>query len=150
MSIKKPGEGFRGEKGHIGYLLRQASHAFRLKIDDTLRRYGITHPQFAVLSVLKFDPGLHAADIARTCMLSRQAVKIIVANLEQAELVSLKAHEVHGRIQEIYLTELGKKRLAQCMDLVEQLEKQLLAELTPKEEKIIRAWLVRCAATFTT
>ncbi len=148
MSIKKPGEGFRGEGGHIGYLLRQASHAFRLKIDNTLRRYGMTHPQFAVLSVLKFEPGLHAADIARVCMLSRQAVKTIVSNLEAAKLVYLQSHEVHGRIQEIFPTDLGKKRLAQCLDLVIELEKQMLAGLTPKEEKIIRTWLVRCAAEF--
>ncbi|HVV67503.1 MAG TPA: hypothetical protein VHE99_00480 [Gammaproteobacteria bacterium] len=94
MSIKKPGEGFRGEKGHIGYLLRQASHAFRLKIDDTLRRYGVTHPQFAVLSVLKFDPGLHAADIARICMLSRQAVKFALGLLDARLRLRLKMRKI--------------------------------------------------------
>lgn len=143
--IKQPGEGFRGVEGHIGYLLRQASHAIRLKIDQLLRTHGITHPQFAVLSVLGLESGWYASDIARACMLSRQTVKVIIANLEKSGLVHLAAHEVHGRVIEIFLTELGHKKLAACMLLIEELEKNMLSQLKPTEEQVIREWLVRCA-----
>jgi DNA-binding MarR family transcriptional regulator len=147
MVIKKPGEGFRGVEGHIGYLLRQASHVIRLKIDRSLQQYAITHPQFAVLNVIELEPGLHAADIARVCMLSRQAVKTIVGNLEKAKLVRMTAHEIHGRVIEIFLTDLGKKRLNQCLLLIKKIETSMLSGLTVNEEKIVREWLVRCAST---
>lgn len=145
MSIKKPGEGFRGESGRIGYLLRQAQHALRLNIDRSLRKYGMTHPQFAVLHVLAMEPGLHAADVARMCMLSPQAVKTIVSNLEAAQLVTRTAHEIHGRVLEIFLTDLGKKRLEQCNRVVCAIEEKMLSELKPQEEKLIKKWLVSCA-----
>ena len=142
MTIKKRGEGFRGEEGCIGYLLRQAQHALRLTIDRSLRKYGMTHPEFAVLHVLAMEPGLHAADIARMCMLSPQAVKTIVSNLEAAQLVTRTAHEIHGRVLEICLTDLGKKRLEQCNRVVYAIEEKLQAGLKPGEEKLIKKWLV--------
>ncbi len=145
MMIKQPGEGFRGVDGHIGYLLRQASHCIRLKIDQLLKIYGITHPQFAVLSILRLESGSYASDIARATMLSRQTVKVIISNLENAGLVHLVAHEIHGRVIEIFLTEIGRKRLAECMVLVEKLEQDILSHLKPSEEQVIREWLVRCA-----
>ena len=139
------GKGFRGVEGKIGYLLRQASHAIRLKINRRLEAEGITHPQFAVLSVLEFEPGLHAADIARVCMLSPQAVNIIINNLTKAGLILKKPHDIHGRVLEIFLTKLGKEKLKYCKNRVNIIENEMLLNLKPMEEKLIRTWLVRCA-----
>lgn len=145
MAIKKPGEGFRGVQGAIGYLLRQAQHVFRLKVEKSLQEFGITHPQFAILCLINIEEGIHAADVARVSLLSPQAVNIILANLENAKLINRTAHETHGRVLILTLTKLGHKRLEQCKIKVDLIQQQMLAGLSPKEEKIIRNWLVRCA-----
>ena len=145
MSAKKPVEGDRGVEGRIGYLLRQARHAVRLKIDRSISKHGVTHPQYAVLKKIELEPGSHAADIARACMRSPQAVNGIINNLEAAGLIKRKPHKVHGKVLEIYLTDLGHKRLEQCKKIVHAIEDELMEGLKPDEEKIIRNWLVRCA-----
>ena len=49
-AIPRPGEVKRGPEGHLGYLLRQASAAFRGATDRALGELGVTTPQFAVLA----------------------------------------------------------------------------------------------------
>lgn len=148
MPIKQPGESFRGENGRFGYLLRQAQHALRTRIDRELATYNMTHPQFAVLSLLEYEPHIHAADIARMTMLSPQAINTIINNLEKAKLIAREAHKTHGRVLSISLTPLGHKRLEQCKKKVYALEAMMSANLKPHEEKLIRAWLVQCATQF--
>ena len=48
-----PGQGKRGEKGHLAYLLRQAQAATRLTLERALADLGVTPPQFAVLTMLQ-------------------------------------------------------------------------------------------------
>lgn len=70
---------------------------------------------------------------------------MIVANLEERGLIKRIAHEAHGRVLEIFLTEEGKKKLVQCRKIVAAIEAQMLAGLKPSEERLIRKWLVSCA-----
>lgn len=145
MKVTQPGEGYRGVEGKIGYLLRQAAHITRLRIDRALRELNMTHPQFAVLKAIGLCLASHAADIARICMISPQAVNLIILNLEKAKLITRTPHKEHGRVLEVSITTLGKKRIEQCRRLVTVVEADMLKNLKPTEEKLIRKWLVHCA-----
>ena len=79
-----PGQGKRGEKGYLAYLLRQAQAATRLTLERALADLGVTPPQFAVLTMLKAYPGLSGADLARVALLTPQTVGVIIRNLERA------------------------------------------------------------------
>jgi DNA-binding MarR family transcriptional regulator len=81
QEIPRTGEGKRGEEGHIGYLLRQAGAANRLRMERALADLGVTPPQFMVLTMLVAYPGLSNADVARLALLTPQTVSVIVANL---------------------------------------------------------------------
>ena len=59
------GAGKRGEQGHIGYLLRQAHAAHRLRMERALAGLEVTLPQFSVLTMLTAYPGASGADLAR-------------------------------------------------------------------------------------
>ena len=83
MSTPVIGEGYRGVEGHIGYLLRQATYTLRGALDATLRRHGLTAPQYSVLSVLARDPGSSGADLARACNTTPQAMNGVLATLER-------------------------------------------------------------------
>lgn len=144
-SIPEPGAGKRGEDGHIGYLLRQANTAFRIQMERALSDYGVTPPQFAVLTMLLAYPGISNADIARLSMLTPPTVSVIVGNLERAGLIVRTPHEVHGRIQQIEVTVEGKSLLAKCRRRVQVLEEMLVEGLDADEEKVVKKWLASVA-----
>ncbi len=140
-----PGEGKRGEDGHLGYLLRQASVAFRIRMDRQLAGLGVTQPQFAVLTMVASYPGLSNADLARLSLLTPQTVSLIVGNLKRAGALASTPHAVHGRIRHLSLTPKGEQTLARCKARVQTLEAGLVAGLTKRNELAIRQWLVRVA-----
>jgi DNA-binding MarR family transcriptional regulator len=144
-AVPVPGEGKRGEHGHLGYLLRQASVALRTRMDRALADLGVTQPQFAVLTMVAAYPGLSNADLARLSLLTPQTVSVIVANLKRSGALASKPHAVHGRIRHLSLTTKGEHALARCKARVQTLEAGLVAGLSNKEAVAIRQWLVRVA-----
>ena len=148
-SIPAPGEGKRGEEGYLGYLLRQAAGAHRLRMDRALGDLGVTQPQFATLTMLAAYPGLSNADLARLALLTPQTLSVIVANLERAGSLVRKPHAVHGRIQHIDLSDSGRALLRACRERVNTLEGELTAGLSAEDERIVRRWLVGVATTDT-
>jgi DNA-binding MarR family transcriptional regulator len=143
--IPAPGEGKRGESGYIGYLLRQAGAAHRLRMERALADLGVTPPQFVVLTMLAAYPGISGADVARLAALTPQTVSVIVANLERAGAIERRPHAVHGRIQQIGVTAQGEALLKQCRTRVRKVEAGMVEGFTPAEEQVIRRWLASVA-----
>lgn len=145
VRVPAPGEGKRGEQGYLGYLLRQAHAAVRLKMERTLADLGVTSPQFAVLTMLNAYPGLSGADVARLTFLTPQTVGVIIRNLERDHAIMMTPHPVHGRIQQWTLTQRGATLLKDCRARVIELEKRLASGLDAKAEASIRRWLANIA-----
>lgn len=143
--MPEPGEGKRGEAGYLGYLLRQAAAAYRHRAERALADFGVTPPQFAVMTMLKAYPGCSNADIARLALLTPQTVSVIVANLERAGAIVRRPHEIHGRILQIELSASGLRLLELSRKRIHALEHELAGNLTEAEETAIRRWLVRIA-----
>ena len=139
------GEGKRGVDGHLGYLLRQAAHAHRLRVEHRLSGLNLTLPQFSVLTMLAAYPGHSGADLARLALVTPQTMSVIVANLLKAGLVVRERHRVHGRIQTVALTAAGAARLEAAKGHVYALEAEMLGDLTPETQAAIRLWLTRIA-----
>ncbi|WP_442869198.1 MarR family winged helix-turn-helix transcriptional regulator [Bradyrhizobium sp. CCBAU 45384] len=145
VRVPAPGEGKRGEQGYLGYLLRQAHAAVRLKMERTLADLGVTSPQFAVLTMLNAYPGLSGADVARLTFLTPQTVGVIIRNLERDGAIVMTPHPVHGRIQQWTLTPRGSTLLKACRERVIGLEKRLAGSLDAKAEASVRRWLANVA-----
>ena len=145
VRVPGPGEGKRGEQGYLGYLLRQAHAAVRLKMERTLADLGVTSPQFAVLTMLNAYPGLSGADVARLTFLTPQTVGVIIRNLARDGAIAMTPHPVHGRIQQWTLTPRGSTLLKACRERVIDLEKRLASGLDAKAEASIRRWLANVA-----
>ena len=144
-TVPAVGVGKRGEQGHIGYLLRQAHAAHRLRMERALAGLEVTLPQFSVLTMLAAYPGASGADLARLSLLTPQTMSVIVANLERGGAVSRRPHAVHGRIQQIEVTEVGRQLLAECRNRVKAVEDELLAGVSQVDGQVIRRWLVNAA-----
>jgi DNA-binding MarR family transcriptional regulator len=141
-----PGHGKRGEKGHLGYLLRQAQAATRLTLERALDDLRVTPPQFAVLTMLRAYPGLSGADLARVALLTPQTVGVIIRNLERDGAIRKTPHPVHGRVLQWSLTRRGGTLLDKSRQRVTALERRLVAGLGAKAQVTIRRWLSKIAA----
>jgi DNA-binding MarR family transcriptional regulator len=146
VSVPAIGERYRGVEGHIGYLLRQAWHAFRGAMDVALRPHGLTSAQYAVLSVLARDPGASGAELSRACNTSPQAMNGVLATLERAALVERHSHPTHGRILQVGLTSEGERRLRAATSAVRALEAAIERDFAADDIATVKAWLVRTAA----
>lgn len=140
------GQGKRGEQGHLGYLLRQAQAASRLKLERSLADLGVTPPQFAILTMLKAYPGLSGADLARVALLTPQTVGVIIRNLERDGAIRKTPHPVHGRVLQWTLSRRGGTLLGKCRRHVTAVERRLMAGLSVKAQTTIRRWLSKIAA----
>jgi DNA-binding MarR family transcriptional regulator len=140
-----PGQGKRGEKGYLAYLLRQAQAATRLTLERALADLGVTPPQFAVLTILRAYPGLSGADLARVALLTPQTVGVIIRNLERSGAIRKTPHPVHGRVLQWTLTRRGGTLLGKCRRHVRALERRLMAGLNAKAQATVRRWLSRIA-----
>jgi DNA-binding MarR family transcriptional regulator len=143
----QPGEAYRGVEGHLGYLLRQAHHAFANTMEQQLRDTGLTRPQFGVLSVLVADPGLSAADLARAAMVTPQAINLLVGTLEREGLVRREKHPTHGRVLQLFATREGARRVRAAYPTVIELEDRIAAGLSDRQLTAIKRWLVDVATT---
>jgi DNA-binding MarR family transcriptional regulator len=141
-----PGRGKRGEKGYLGYLLRQAQAASRLTLERALADLGVTPPQFAVLTMLRAYPGLSGADLARVALLTPQTVGVIIRNLERDRAIRKTPHPVHGRVLQWTLTRRGASLLDKCGRPVKALERRLMRGLGAKAQATVRRWLSKIAA----
>jgi DNA-binding MarR family transcriptional regulator len=141
-----PGEAKRGEKGYLGYLLRQAHAATRLTLERAFADLGITPPQFAVLTMLKAYPGLSGADLARVAVLTPQTVGVIIRNLERDGAIGKEPHPVHGRMLQWTLTRRGANLLGKCRRHAMALERRLQSGLSAKSRLTVRRWLSKIAA----
>jgi DNA-binding MarR family transcriptional regulator len=143
--LPAPGEGKRGMGGHLGYLLRQASAAHRLRLERALAPLGATVPQFLILTMVAAYPGASGAALARLALLTPQTVGTILDNLRRAGLVVRRRHPAHGRIVTIAPTARGLARLAACRRRADAAERRLADELGPAAERALRRWLVAVA-----
>ncbi len=143
--LPEAGEGKRGEDGHFGYLLRQAANAHRYRVEQALADLGVTHPQFSVMTMLDAYPGHSNADLARLALLTPQTMSVIVANLLKSGIVERRAHEVHGRIQHLALSDHGRQLLTEAKKRVYGLEEVMLADVPLEARATIKSWLAKVA-----
>ncbi|MCW2307553.1 MarR family winged helix-turn-helix transcriptional regulator [Rhodobium gokarnense] len=145
-SLPAPGEGRRGETGYVGYLLRQAAHAYQTHLGRVLGDLDVTPPQFSVMTMVAAYPGLSNADIARLTFLTPQTVSFIIARLLKAGIVTRRPHPVHGRIQQLVLTDSGQELLTAAKRRVSAVEKELVGEVSADDEQVLRLWLASISA----
>jgi DNA-binding MarR family transcriptional regulator len=140
-----PGQGKRGEQGYLAYLLRQAQAATRLTMERALAEYGVTTPQFVVLTMLRAYPGLSGADLARVALLTPQTVGVIIGNLERDGAIRKTPHPVHGRVLQWTLTRRGTALLEKCRRHARAVDRRLAAGLNARAELTVRRWLSKIA-----
>ena len=129
----------------VGYALKRAQHALRLRIDEELKEVELTTPQYAVLSVLEEAPGLSGAALARRSFVTPQTMNVIVTKLERSGLIERSPHPEHGRVLRAYLTGKGRDLVSGAHEKVEAVEDCMLAGLSQEDRARLAETLNECA-----
>ncbi len=128
----------------VGYLVKQLQHALRTSMDRALRTHGLTTPQYSTLTALSTADELSGAELARRTFVTAQTMNGIIVNLEAAGLVTRRADPDDARVLRTELTATGRARLDACERAVEVIERQMVGDLQPDEERWFREALLRC------
>ena len=138
------------EGPRISYVIARVERAVRAAINDRVRPYGLTTLQYTTLSVLGARDGLSNAQLARRTYVTPQAMSEVIAALETKGLIRRKPHPSHRRIYPATLTARGREVLAVCDRTVDELEREMLRDLSPEERASLSAGLMSAARSLNT
>lgn len=128
----------------LGYVLKRAQHALRIRMDEALLPLALTTPQYSALSAVELAPGISNAALARAAFVTAQTMQGIVANLERMGLLQRTEDPEHGRIRRGELTQRGNEVLARAHQLVAAVESGMLTSLSERESATLATLLEGC------
>ncbi|MEU6128049.1 MarR family transcriptional regulator [Saccharopolyspora sp. NPDC047091] len=123
------------------YLVKRLELVIRALLDDVLRPLGLTTLQYTALSVLQNKGALSSAQLARRSFLRPQTMHEMVLTLEKRGLITRGPGASNRRVLLASLTQSGSDLLATCAPAVQELEDELLADLSPGQRETFREGL---------
>ena len=117
----------------ISYVVARLERALRHDINERVGPHGLTTAQYTTLSILEHGGELSNAQLARRAYMTPQSMSEMLEALEAKGLVERTPHPNHRRVFPAALTAKGRDTLAACNAAVDELEHDMLAELSPDE-----------------
>jgi DNA-binding MarR family transcriptional regulator len=129
----------------ISYVIARLERAVRAAINERVRPHGMTTLQYTTLSVLgsRGQP-LSNAQLARRAYMTPQSMNEVIDALERKGLIQRNPHPNHRRVFPAELTAKGRRVLAACDAAVEEMEREMLRDLSPSEREALLDSLKRC------
>ena len=144
MSRPLPGAPDEPPSPRVTYLIKRLELAVRADMDAIVGNLGVTVPQYTALSVLARHPGMSGAQLSRRSFVSPQACSEMLAVLERKGLVRRASDAANRRVRRVLLTEDGKRLLAACDSAMDDLERRMLRDLSPRDVDHLRTSLGFC------
>jgi DNA-binding MarR family transcriptional regulator len=117
----------------VGRLLKQAEQALLRAKSAALKPVGLTLAQYVALGELDRQPGVAAASLARACLVSPQAIMVVLKSMEQQGLIDRIAHPRHANVLELHLTDVGHESLHAARAAVVPVERRVYDAFSAKE-----------------
>ncbi|MCP2247411.1 MarR family winged helix-turn-helix transcriptional regulator [Lentzea aerocolonigenes] len=116
----------------LGYLLKEASSALRVAMEEVLRPLGMNVTHYACLELLAQREGLSNSELARGAFVTRQTMNVLLQALERDGEVTREAPV--GKVLPTRLTPKGRQNLEKATAAVRSVELRMLAGLTNDEQ----------------
>ena len=126
----------------LSYVIGRLDRVLRRRLGAAVEPAGLTLPAYTALSVLREQDGLSNAQLARRSLITPQSMSEVLAGLVEQGYVRRRATQ--GRVIEIELTKAGSRALERCDGAVDEVEREMLAELDAAEAAGLRSALARC------
>lgn len=130
-----------GPKQSPGFLLWRISTSWRSFIEDVLKTFDLTHPQFVVLAttgwLTRNGDLVTQAAIGKMAGLDPNTNSQVIKGLEKKKFIKRIASS-DGRAKNVFLTPKGSKILGQALPAVEQTDAKFFSVLTQKEISLLQ------------
>jgi DNA-binding MarR family transcriptional regulator len=127
----------------LGKMLKRAEQSLLWAKSAALKPSGLTLAQYVALAELERQPGITAATLARACLVTPQAILVVLKSMEEQGLISRVLHPRHANVLELGITAVGRESLDTARKLVEPLEKRILGSFSAREQAALRKLLER-------
>jgi DNA-binding MarR family transcriptional regulator len=144
----KPSPRPSSEQERLGMLVKRAEQAMVRTKSAALKSVGLTPSQYVALFELDQQPGITAATLARACLVTPQAMMILLKTMEQQGLITRSSHPRHPSVLELHMTEVGREALHSARERVEPIERRVFGAFAPKDLAAFRAFLARFIEAF--
>lgn len=122
------------DERHIVWLVWEAYQHTRRALDEVLRPIGLTAAQLGMLNRIAEHPGLSGVEVARRMLVTPQAAHLALSTLERKGLIERKLEAGGGHVTRTFLTEEGRRTLASGLGEAHEVERRLVAVLSPDQK----------------
>jgi DNA-binding MarR family transcriptional regulator len=136
------------EQERLGMLVKRAEQAMVRTKSAALKAVGLTPSQYVALFELDRQPGITAATLARACLVTPQAMMILLKTMEQQGLITRSSHPRHPNVLELHITEVGREALHTARERVDPIERRVFGVFPPKDLAAFRELLSRFIEAF--
>jgi DNA-binding MarR family transcriptional regulator len=128
----------------LGKLLKRSELTLLRAKSAAVKTAGLTLPQYVALTELAERPGITGAELARACLVTPQAMMVVLKATEEQGLVKRTQHPLHQTVLEIHLTSVGREALSSARKCAEPIEQRIAKALSKEEVETLRGLLRRC------
>lgn len=121
----------------ISRILYSSSRLLIQQIQLTLNEFGLTYPQFLVLSILWKEDGLKVHELGKMLNLDSGTLTPLLKKLESQNLLKRKRGEADERTVSIHLTYPGKSLQTKTLAAIGMLEEQVELLLGKETKKLL-------------
>lgn len=136
------------EEPRLGMLVKRAEQAMLRTKSTALKLVGLTPAQFVALVELEQQPGITAASLARACLVTPQAMMILLKSMDQQGLITRSAHPRHPNVLELHMTDVGREALREAHEQVDPIEQKVFGAFSAKDLAAFREFLSRFIEAF--
>jgi DNA-binding MarR family transcriptional regulator len=127
----------------LGMVLKRAEQTLVRAKSAAVKDVGLTLAQYVALAELHVRPGVTGAALARSALVTPQAMMVVLKTLEEQGLIERRRHPRHESVLEVYLTDPGREALHAASQLAEPIETRIQQALSSSELKVLRELLLR-------
>lgn len=129
-------------------LVKRAEQAMVRTKTAALKPIGLTLSQYVALVELHRQPGITAATLARACLVTPQAMMILLKSMEQQGLTTRSSHPRHPNVLELHMTDVGREAHQAACERIDPIERRVLNAFSKKDLINMRGYLTRFIAAF--
>ncbi|MGW0201131.1 MarR family winged helix-turn-helix transcriptional regulator [Nonomuraea sp. NPDC003201] len=133
----------------LGLDIKRAEQTLIAAKQAAVRPAGLTVAQYATLFALAGNPGISGAALARACLVTPQAMTVVLKNLEERGIIERSPHPWHRNVLETRLTDAGSAALKAADERAVVIERAIADEFSAEEREQLRSLLARCAEAIT-
>jgi DNA-binding MarR family transcriptional regulator len=127
----------------LGRALKQAEQELLRAKGAALKPVGLTLPQYVALSELDREPGVTGATLARSSLVTPQAMMVVLKALEEQGLITRTPHPRHPNVLELHITGAGREALDAGRQQVQPVERRVVSAFSSNELELLGDLLAR-------